>query len=573
MKKVIALLLVISMMIVPIGAVDTYVEDAVVENVSITEDDIEEFQSFIDEMKLLDDEVCNDDFVIDEIKVIYDFAGNTYYDIECLPSGYFIYCPATERYVEFSYYGVSPYKEYEGTLYYAGAMEYYTDENDVITNTITDEKLTEEDIAIYAEACSESYEARLAECELEQGEYSVDAVATSGVTEVLVAGGNFFSGLKTTDEVGYMSGGHCGYIAAGMLLLYYDCYQCDGLVSEGFLSADGRSFDGESFTRKLCSYGSNSSTAGTTVGYLQGIDEVVTKYLRANTSCSVSYLSGANADVNLPLILSNSNRPIIVFGAIYDKYARKTVNHAILVYGYTSNLAYVIAHFGYGNNNHDYSKVYLDKSNVTVGSTYRITNVYGTDESSAFDDVGFYWGRKDINRCVEKGIMVGMTDSTFEPKGYMTRGMLVTMLYRLAGKPSCSISHPFTDVSSTRYYAKPISWAYQNGIANGTSSTEFSPNEYITRTQAVRMIYRFATSYDSYSLPTTSFEAEQYPDYYTMSGETKTAWGWAIRTGTIKGDLSGGFYYLRPSDYIQRAEFASIVNRIQTNSGKWAFLT
>lgn len=87
MRKMIALLLVVAMLIVSVGAVDVSNKYEASENVMtqgnvmITEDDIAEFQNFIDEMKLLDDEVCNSDFTIDEIKVIYDFAGNTYYDI------------------------------------------------------------------------------------------------------------------------------------------------------------------------------------------------------------------------------------------------------------------------------------------------------------------------------------------------------------------------------------------------------------------------------------------------------------------------------------------------------------
>ena len=83
------------------------------------------------------------------------------------------------------------------------------------------------------------------------------------------------------------------------------------------------------------------------------------------------------------------------------------------------------------------------------------------------------------------------------------------------------------------------------------------------------MIYRYATEYSDYGLETTSFNTFKYPDLSTMSGETKRAWTWVIGTGVINGVSSDGYYYLYPSRSIQRSEFASTINRIQSNSGRW----
>ena len=65
------------------------------------------------------------------------------------------------------------------------------------------------------------------------------------------------------------------------------------------------------------------------------------------------------------------------------------------------------------------------------------------------------------------------------------------MLYRLAGSPNVSINNSFSDVPSNSWYSKAVSWAVSTGITNGTSSTTFSPNNSVTREQAIIFMYRF----------------------------------------------------------------------------------
>lgn len=88
--------------------------------------------------------------------------------------------------------------------------------------------------------------------------------------------------------------------------------------------------------------------------------------------------------------------------------------------------------------------------------------------------------------------MNGMGNGIFAPDGSATRGMVVTILYRMAGEPRSRAPCPFTDVKEGQYYAKAVTWAYENGIAMGMTDTLFAPNCAATREQIVTFLYRYA---------------------------------------------------------------------------------
>ena len=115
-----------------------------------------------------------------------------------------------------------------------------------------------------------------------------------------------------------------------------------------------------------------------------------------------------------------------------------------------------------------------------------------TSTSTAFTDVktnGYYY--KAVLWAVEKGITKGITKTQFDPNGNCTRGQIVTFLYRYAGSPSVDkTSSKFTDVKSGAFYADAVAWAVANGITAGTSKTTFSPENVCTRAQTVTFLYR-----------------------------------------------------------------------------------
>ncbi len=91
------------------------------------------------------------------------------------------------------------------------------------------------------------------------------------------------------------------------------------------------------------------------------------------------------------------------------------------------------------------------------------------------------------------GIVKGTSATTFSPGSDCTRGQFVLMLYRMAGKPDVSgVANPFKDIKKSDAYYKAVLWAYSQGIIKGTSATRFSPSGSVTRGQLVLMLYRMA---------------------------------------------------------------------------------
>ena len=109
----------------------------------------------------------------------------------------------------------------------------------------------------------------------------------------------------------------------------------------------------------------------------------------------------------------------------------------------------------------------------------------------AFTDVasGSYYYNA-VLWAVENGITNGTSETTFSPDNYCTRAQIVTFLWRSQKSPAVTAANPFADVAASEYYTNPVLWAVGNGITNGTSATEFSPNANCTRAQIVTFLFR-----------------------------------------------------------------------------------
>lgn len=150
------------------------------------------------------------------------------------------------------------------------------------------------------------------------------------------------------------------------------------------------------------------------------------------------------------------------------------------------------------------------------------------------DVAGAFWYADGICFVVENGIMNGTGEYTFSPSLDMTRGMLATVLYRMAGSPDVTdMTAPFTDVEADSYYQDAVIWAYNAKIVNGMSETTFVPEEDVSREQIAAMLYRYATvmGYDTEATDDLSafVDAAQVHDY------AKTAMQWAVGSGMIQG--------------------------------------
>ena len=115
--------------------------------------------------------------------------------------------------------------------------------------------------------------------------------------------------------------------------------------------------------------------------------------------------------------------------------------------------------------------------------------------SERFSDVNpDDWYADAVQWAVENGIMVGVSNNEFDPDGEVTRAMVVTMLWRLAGEPESAASTQFEDVLTGAWYADAVAWAAENGVVLGVTDTCFAPDEPVTREQLSAILYRYAQS-------------------------------------------------------------------------------
>ena len=183
-----------------------------------------------------------------------------------------------------------------------------------------------------------------------------------------------------------------------------------------------------------------------------------------------------------------------------------------------------------------------------------------TCPSAKFTDVSAsQWYHEAVDYAVVNGLFAGTSDTTFTPNGEMTRGMLVTVLWRMAGKPEAKADASFRDVDADQYYAVAVAWAKENGIVAGTSDTTFSPNAKITREQMASILYRYA-KLNGMDVTKTA-DLASFPDADRVSAYAGEALAWAVENGLVSGTLRGGKAYLDPTGNATRAQVASILMR------------
>ena len=176
-----------------------------------------------------------------------------------------------------------------------------------------------------------------------------------------------------------------------------------------------------------------------------------------------------------------------------------------------------------------------------------------------FTDLTQDWYMDSIRYVYEHELMYGTTDTTFAPDDALTRGMFVTMLYRMEGKPEATGNTSFTDVPANMYYAPAIAWASANGVVYGTSETAFSPEGKITREQMAAMMRRYA----SFKKLDTSAKADlsTFTDASAVSAWATGDMQWAVASELLYGNNHN---QLQPTANATRAQAAAILQRFAT---------
>lgn len=200
----------------------------------------------------------------------------------------------------------------------------------------------------------------------------------------------------------------------------------------------------------------------------------------------------------------------------------------------------------------------MPASAVNVGVSY--VKATETPSETRFNDVSANdWFASAVDYVTGKGMMNGTADNTFSPKANTTRGMVVTVLYRLENQPSTSAAS-FTDVASGAYYANAVAWANANGIVSGYGSGKFGPNDKVTREQLAAILYRYA-QYKKYDVSGAN-SLDGYTDVQSVSSYAVPALQWANAAGVVTGKSGSK---LDPKGNATRAEVAAMLMRFCEN--------
>lgn len=223
-----------------------------------------------------------------------------------------------------------------------------------------------------------------------------------------------------------------------------------------------------------------------------------------------------------------------------------------------------------------------DQKAVIVQMTQ--AGIYGVGydaKVSAFTDIENHWAKDNIFFVVSRGLLNGISATTFSPNTGMTRGMFVTALGRLAGiDPADYQAGKFTDVKADAYYVPYVNWAASKGIVSGTTDTTFAPDSQITREQMAVILKNYAAKL-GYTIPKT-LEAVTFADNTKISSQVKEAVKSMQQAGILAGKTNNRF---DPKGTATRAEVATVLRRFveiiidsqtangwqQNDSGEWSY--
>ena len=171
------------------------------------------------------------------------------------------------------------------------------------------------------------------------------------------------------------------------------------------------------------------------------------------------------------------------------------------------------------------------------------------------------WFRDAVSYVYRNAFMKGVSATAFDPNGAMTRGMLVTVLYRIDGSVPVSDQERecFDDIAGS-YYTDAVAWAYSNDIVNGVSATKFEPDRIVTRQEAVTIFHRYCVDSDLQDQKHDP-ALDDFADSEEVADFAADAFNWAVATGLVQGTDENGTLYLKPASCLDRAQAAALLQR------------
>ena len=195
-----------------------------------------------------------------------------------------------------------------------------------------------------------------------------------------------------------------------------------------------------------------------------------------------------------------------------------------------------------------------------------LPTVFAENQTPFTDVPAESWYTDAVNYVYEHGLMTGTTGTTFGPSKKLTRGQLVTILYRADGAPKVAYTPKFDDVPADRFFSLPVMWAVEHDITNGKTSTTFDPNGMVKRAELATFLFRFA-NYKGYDTSARG-DLSGFPDQNQVANYAREPLEWAVGAGIIGGVKVDGRNMLMPKGNATRAQVAVMFQRFfETNAG------
>ena len=516
------------------------------------------------------------------VKELHDYSDNPYYVCELQPAGYVIADGSSGTVTEYSPSALSPYLSQNDALIYLGPTYCYSRQrNGALQDLIYGDILDGDELEFItaAQVVSNQLHTSLAKS-VSPAAVQISTVNTppeslegvrfapregtlaSATTNYYILNGERLKKLTTDQQMGYLSGGVCGYIATGLALYWLNGTGCDEAVNDfAFLQKDHKGFWGPDLTRELRSYGTmnGSSAVGTILFWeMEDMCDIIDKYAKTH-SLTISYtwrippFSGFNS---VKTALRDNHKPVILFGMLNQPTSTETNTHAVLAYGYNTKNE-IIVHYGWSNR----SEVLINERVSTFGSSIEITGC--TANTVTMTDVSSNnWAYRAAQYCGRYQIL-SVTNGKYRPNDKITRGEFVQALYVLSGSPEVKLASngrsnalkPFTDIALSSSYYCAAAWAVEKKIMAGTSPTTLSLNQNMTREQMATFFKRFSENFELQYPSTSGPTASSFPDYKDVSAYARNPMNFCTTRYLIKG--SDG--KLKPQGVLTRAEAGQVL--------------
>ncbi len=174
------------------------------------------------------------------------------------------------------------------------------------------------------------------------------------------------------------------------------------------------------------------------------------------------------------------------------------------------------------------------------------------------------WYYKAVKFAYENNYMSGISKTSFQPNGDVSRAQVVSILYRLSGDKALAFDNTFADVEAGRWYTNAVNWANKKGIVSGVGNNKFAPNRKLTREEFITILYRYSQKYQKQQINKTA-DLSEFVDNHQISDYAVSAMQWAVSEGLIYGTADKT---ISPKSIAVRSQIASVFMRYVQKYGK-----